>query len=114
MESRTTRRETILALGATAVVAATGRMARAGADDKAALPALLPAGKHAAVPLPFEAASLAGLSAKMITSHWQNNYGGAVKNLNKVEEQLATVTSALPQARTSMALLGLPAHSQQI
>ena len=31
------------------------------------------------LPLPFQPASLRGLSEKLITSHHQNNYGGAVK-----------------------------------
>ena len=32
-------------------------------------------------PLPFDPAKLKGLSEKLITSHHDNNYGGAVKNL---------------------------------
>jgi superoxide dismutase, Fe-Mn family len=39
--------------------------------------------------LPFEPASLRGLSAKLLTSHHQNNYGGAVKRLNAIRAQLA-------------------------
>ena len=96
MESKMTRRETILALGATAAVAAAGGLARAGEGDAPAAPKPLPAGKHEAVPLPFDATKLSGISEKLITSHWQNNYGAAVKNLNRVEEQLATVTKDTP------------------
>lgn len=29
------------------------------------------------------------MSAKLIVSHYENNYGGAVKRLNLIEEQLA-------------------------
>jgi Fe-Mn family superoxide dismutase len=47
-------------------------------------------------PLPVEAKKLRGLSERLITSHWENNYGGAVKNLNKVEEELARVTKETP------------------
>jgi len=95
MHSKMTRRDAIVALGATAAAAAAGGLAIAGDDDKAAIKPLA-AGKHEAVPLRFDATKLAGISEKLITSHWQNNYGGAVKNLNKVEEQLATVTKDTP------------------
>ncbi len=40
-------------------------------------------------PLPFEPATLSGLSSKLLTSHHQNNYGGAVKRLNAIRAQLA-------------------------
>ena len=40
-------------------------------------------------PLPFDGAALNGLSAKLIASHHQNNYGGAVKRLNAIRAQLA-------------------------
>ena len=54
------------------------------------------AAKHTPVPLPFPAASLNGLSERLISSHHENNYGGAVKNLNKVEQELARVTKDTP------------------
>ncbi|HET9204686.1 MAG TPA: Fe-Mn family superoxide dismutase, partial [Burkholderiaceae bacterium] len=40
-------------------------------------------------PLPFDGASLHGLSARLIGSHHQNNYGGAVKRLNAIRTRLA-------------------------
>src|SRR5215475_1735516 len=40
-------------------------------------------------PLPFEPTKLAGLSEKLIVSHWENNYGGAVRRLNAIAAQLA-------------------------
>lgn len=45
-------------------------------------------------PLPFDAETLSGLSAKLLNSHYQNNYGGAVKRLNAIREQLAGTTFA--------------------
>ncbi len=54
------------------------------------------AGSHAAQPLPFDPRSLRGLSEKLLTSHHENNYGGAVKNLNKVELELASITKDTP------------------
>jgi Fe-Mn family superoxide dismutase len=44
---------------------------------------------HQPVPLPFEAKALKGLSERLIQSHWENNYGGAVKALNTLRERLA-------------------------
>ncbi len=64
-----------------------------------AMPTSMPtafAATHTPMPLPFAAGSLNGLSEKMITSHHENNYGGAVKNLNGVEKQLAQVTKDTP------------------
>jgi superoxide dismutase, Fe-Mn family len=54
------------------------------------------AGKHAPIALPFKASALNGISERMITSHHDKNYVGAVKNLNKVEEELAKVDTATP------------------
>jgi len=48
-------------------------------------------GQHQAKPLPFDPAKLKGISERIITSHWQNNYGGAVNALNLVEKRLATL-----------------------
>lgn len=45
-------------------------------------------GLRAPKPLPFDPAKLKGLSEKLIRSHWENNYGGAVKALNAVEQRL--------------------------
>src|SRR5215207_1534063 len=46
------------------------------------------AGQHQPKPLPFNPAKLGGLSERLIRSHWENNYGGAVKALNAVEQRL--------------------------
>jgi len=48
---------------------------------------------HQPKPLPFDAAKLNGLSARMIESHWQNNYGGSVKALNETKQRLAAALS---------------------
>jgi superoxide dismutase, Fe-Mn family len=50
------------------------------------------AGTHEVKPLPFDPTKLHGLSEKLMVSHHDNNYAGAVKNLNKVEAELANVT----------------------
>src|SRR6266700_2373499 len=40
-------------------------------------------------PLSCDPKRLKGLSEKLIVSHWENNYGGAVKRLNAITTQLA-------------------------
>ena len=54
------------------------------------------AGKHQIRPLPFNPARLKGLSERLIVSHHENNYGGAVRNLNRTEQELAGVTKDTP------------------
>ncbi len=48
------------------------------------------AATHQPIPLPFDPASLDGLSEKLVQSHWENNYGGSVKALNAVKQRLAS------------------------
>src|SRR5215208_3868499 len=40
-------------------------------------------------PLACDPARVRGMSERLIVSHYENNYGGAVKRLNLIEEQLA-------------------------
>jgi Fe-Mn family superoxide dismutase len=40
-------------------------------------------------PLSCDPGNLPGLSEKLIVSHYENNYGGAVKRLNAIEQKLA-------------------------
>jgi superoxide dismutase, Fe-Mn family len=40
-------------------------------------------------PLPFDPKRLDGLSERLILSHYENNYGGAVKRLNAIAAKLA-------------------------
>src|SRR5438128_1676789 len=47
-------------------------------------------------PLPFDPKKLTGISEKLITSHHDNNYAGAVKNLGKVREQIAATNKDTP------------------
>jgi len=64
-------------------------------DDRHVLTPAAP-GSHKPVPLPFNAAKLPGLSEKLLTSHHDNNYAGAVKNLNAVELELDKITRDTP------------------
>jgi Fe-Mn family superoxide dismutase len=67
---------------------------RSGAVPMPSPPALT--GTHAVVPLPFKPTALNGISEKMIVSHHDNNYAGAVKNLNKAEQELARINADTP------------------
>jgi superoxide dismutase, Fe-Mn family len=49
------------------------------------------AGTHEVRPLPFDPGKLAGLSERLIRSHWENNYCGAVKALNAIERRLGAM-----------------------
>ena len=53
-------------------------------------------GEHQVVPLPFSPTALTGISERMITSHHENNYGGAVRNLNRTELELDAITADTP------------------
>lgn len=84
-----TRRE-VIGSAAVGVVGATMSSAVKGetlAQESARVAAF--AGKHTPKPLRFDPARLAGLSERLITSHWQNNYQGSVRGLNTIEARLA-------------------------
>lgn len=98
--SRMTRREAVGTLITGSVVAALMDFPKGGevvAEDtpqtSTAAPQPAPAyrGTHQIKPLPFEASKLKGLSEKLIASHHQNNYGGAVKRLNQVQQQVGSL-----------------------
>nr|WP_312030637.1 Fe-Mn family superoxide dismutase [Methylosinus sp. H3A] len=46
---------------------------------------------HQPKPLTFDPKSIGGLSEKILVSHYENNYVGAVKRLNAILEQLASL-----------------------
>jgi Fe-Mn family superoxide dismutase len=95
------RREAIsrIAGGSAGLALGLGSHQPVHAEDLEALPALsLQAmtarafrGQHQPQPLRFDPAKLKGMSEKLIKSHWENNYGGAVKALNAVEQRLASM-----------------------
>jgi Fe-Mn family superoxide dismutase len=45
-------------------------------------------------PLGCDPARIKGMSERLIISHYENNYGGAVKRLNSIEDQLAELDYA--------------------
>jgi Fe-Mn family superoxide dismutase len=94
-----TRREMLeglASIGAAATLTTTLTGGTAMAEEAA--PARPPAyrGEHAPKPLPFDPTKLKGLSERLLTSHHQNNYGGAVKRLNLIEQQLGGLPADAP------------------
>jgi len=45
-------------------------------------------------PLSCDPTKIKGMSERLIVSHCENNYSGAVKRLNQIDEQLAEVDYA--------------------
>jgi Fe-Mn family superoxide dismutase len=87
-----TRRTTLGLLGAAAGLSfvASGGAAMAEAASPNAGPRIY-RGDHAPKPLPFDPKGLAGLSERLLVSHHENNYAGAVKRLNAIEAQIAAL-----------------------
>lgn len=48
-------------------------------------------GTHVPLPLAFDPAKLRGLSERLVRSHWEDAYCGAVRALNAVERRLAAI-----------------------
>ncbi len=92
-----TRREALTTLGAVGAatwLAPSFAASAASATEStatAAAPAPAYRGAHAIKPLPFDPAKLAGISERLITSHHDNNYAGAVKRLNLIQQQLGSL-----------------------
>ncbi len=87
------RREFIRDAGLLVSVAAAGGLAAQAAQAQTANTgaAAMP---YAIKPLPFDPKSIKGLSEKILVSHHDNNYAGAVRRLNAIATQLASVDFA--------------------
>lgn len=86
------RREFVGTAALMAAAAASGALstaARAQAPNVGANP--MP---YAVKPLPFDPKAIKGLSEKILVSHHDNNYAGAVKRLNQIAAQLAVTDFA--------------------
>ena len=87
------RRRDVMAtatVAAAAVLTATlpARTARAQATPP------VPKVEYTMKKLPFDPAKVPGLSEKLLASHYENNYGGAVRRLNAITAQLAALDVA--------------------
>lgn len=88
-----TRRDAMKGMVVGSAGLALASLTASDADGVAANPIAIQAvrafrGEHQAKPLPFDPAKLKGISEKLIRSHHENNYTGAVKALNAVEQRL--------------------------
>src|SRR5438270_7814944 len=75
-----------VALAAGATVAAA--VSPAAAQTAGPAPAAPKPATFDVKPMPFDPTKIKGLSEKILTSHYANNYTGAVKRLNQITEQL--------------------------
>jgi len=76
------------------IVLAAGATLAAGAAHAQQQAAAGPKVEYAIKKLPFDPAKVKGLSEKLLQSHWENNYSGAVKRLNAITAQLAALDFA--------------------
>jgi superoxide dismutase, Fe-Mn family len=63
----------------------------AGAQSAASSPYGAKPMTYAIKPMPFDPKKIKGLSEKILVSHYENNYSGAVKRLNAISEQLTAL-----------------------
>jgi superoxide dismutase, Fe-Mn family len=97
MHDHQSRRDFMQVGGALALLAAAASSTPGQAAEEARMSAAAFDYQHTPAPLPFDVKSLKGLSEKMMQSHWENNYSGAVKALNTVRSRLS---QALADANT--------------
>ena len=82
------RRELFLAGGS---LAAVGLGAGSAAETPAGNPPTPKLPPYAIKPLPLDPQKISGMSERILISHYENNYVGAVKRLNSIADQLATM-----------------------
>ncbi len=84
-----TRRD-VIAAATVAAMAVTALPSTARAQPATGVPKM----EYAIKKLPFDPAKVKGLSEKLLVSHYENNYSGAVKRLNAITAQLAALDVA--------------------
>jgi Fe-Mn family superoxide dismutase len=77
-------------IGASAITAA-GVVATSAVGQSLAAAQTEPPAPYQAKPMPFDPSRITGMSEKILISHYQNNYVGAVKRLNAIDAQLASL-----------------------
>ncbi len=75
-------------------VLAAGGMVSAGLATRVMAQPAPPAASFQTKPLPFDPGAVPGLSEKLLRSHYDNNYSGAVRRLGQIETQLAALDTA--------------------
>jgi Fe-Mn family superoxide dismutase len=89
MTTESNRRD-VIATATAAAIAATALSSAASAQPASGAPKM----EYAIKKLPFDPAKVKGLSEKLLVSHYENNYSGAVKRLNAITAQLASLDVA--------------------
>lgn len=84
------------AVATIAVTAASNLAAQQTAEAAAASAAPAFTSQTELKPLSFDPARLNGLSERLIRSHWENNYGGSVRALAAVKQQLLNLPADAP------------------
>jgi len=85
------RREFARTAALTAIASAAASTVASAADAPPGPAAPKPAGPYQPKPMPFDPTKVKGISEKLLTSHYDNNYTGAVKRLNAITAQLSTL-----------------------
>jgi Fe-Mn family superoxide dismutase len=81
-------------LGVTAAAIATQALPLPASAQTTGQTTGVPKMEYAIKKLPFDPAKVKGLSEKLLVSHYENNYSGAVKRLNAITAQLAALDVA--------------------
>ena len=89
IERRDFVRGAVMVAGATAAAALSQPAAFAQTANQGTKPM-----SYDVKPIPFDPKHVNGLSEKLLTSHYENNYTGAVKRLNAITAQLAELDFA--------------------
>lgn len=93
MINRIERRDFILSAGLVAGAAAATLIERPASAQTTSNPGSSPM-TYEIKPLPFDPKAIKGLSEKILVSHYENNYSGAVKRLNAIGAELAELDFA--------------------
>src|SRR5579859_5699127 len=88
------RRDFIRGAGVLAGVATTAALTKSAAAADAPAGTGIKPMTYEIKPLAFDPKAIKGLSEKILVSHYENNYSGAVKRLNAISAQLAELDFA--------------------
>ena len=88
------RRELLKAAGFAAGVVASSQLIALPAIAQSSTPAGGKSMAYKIKPLSIDPKSIKGISEKVLVSHYENNYVGAVRRLNAIQEQLGNLDFA--------------------
>src|SRR5262249_54042194 len=94
MSMTTQRRNFIQGAAAMAAAASASALVANAASAQTSQPSGSSRRPYQAKPMPFDPKAMNGISEKVLVSHYQNNYVGAVNRLNAIGNQLAELDFA--------------------